>query len=359
MALSTPPLSLTDPQNAINQQLLKQQTNGAAMPAVSPTIDYGQNNTPNTIGITDPGQGPNKTDPSNPFASAGPVPPMAGGGVTGFAPTPSPWPTSGDPNFPQQAAKAAASTNTQTPTTVPNGDYQSWFMNLVGNQPWNQQTFNALAPQLQTAGIQITPPNANGDQTKIGIPDGHGGTQWVRVGFGEGHPVWIPQNGSGDSNPNAVGGAQLPSIFGGAQSGQANDLFNLLMGRAQQSLNINPNDPIIRNQIDNYAAQQERGRRNYLQQVAEQAGPGANTSAEARASAEQVGQGTSAFSAQIGQNELNARRQEIQNALSGASGLLTTQQQLALQEELAQLQLQQNAYQFDTNQQYLNSPLNG
>jgi hypothetical protein len=70
------------------------------------------------------------------------------------------------------------------------GNEQQWFMDLVGNRPWNQQTFNALAPTLQQYGFHITPPNANHEQTKIQLPDG----TWVRVGFGEGHPVWIPQN---------------------------------------------------------------------------------------------------------------------------------------------------------------------
>jgi hypothetical protein len=87
---------------------------------------------------------------------------------------------------------------------VQNGDYQSWFMNLIAGKPFNQQTLNALEPTLKANGVQLTPPNANGEQTKIGIPDGNGGTQWVRVGFGEGHPVWIPQ--AGGSGGGAAGG---------------------------------------------------------------------------------------------------------------------------------------------------------
>src|SRR5437870_5529643 len=47
------------------------------------------------------------------------------------------------------------------------GNEQQWFMQLVGNRPWNQATFNELAPTLQQYGFKITPPNAVGDQTKI------------------------------------------------------------------------------------------------------------------------------------------------------------------------------------------------
>ena len=52
------------------------------------------------------------------------------------------------------------------------GNEQQWFMQLVGNRPWNQQTFNELAPTLQQYGFKITPPNAVGDQTKIQLPNG-------------------------------------------------------------------------------------------------------------------------------------------------------------------------------------------
>jgi hypothetical protein len=164
------------------------------------------------------------------------------------------------------------------------------------------------------------------------------------------------------------------------------------MKRATQDLNIDPNSPIIKNQTDAYAAQQERTSRNYLSSVAEKQGANANIGAERRGAAEQVGQSTSAFEAQLMGQELAARRQEIQSALSGAMGLLTAEQQMQLQQELAKLTLQQQqlqftssqgqqesqfgrnlaqqgtqfgqnlaqqAFQFDTNSQFQNSPLYG
>ncbi len=89
-------------------------------------------------------------------------------------------------------------------------DYESWFRSLVGNRPWNQQSFNELAPTLKQYGFNITPPNAVGDQTKIQLPTG----EWVRVGFGEGHPVWIPQNNAGATGTNFGSAGPNPSGTG-------------------------------------------------------------------------------------------------------------------------------------------------
>src|SRR5206468_9699826 len=113
--------------------------------------------------------------------------------------------TPGDPLH--QPGTTFGATNSQGWTDVwgpgPQGsDYQSWFMNLVGNRPWNQETLNNLMPTLSHYGFKLTPPNASGDQTKIQLPTG----EWVRVGFGEGHPVWIPQGGAGASGSGGTAG---------------------------------------------------------------------------------------------------------------------------------------------------------
>lgn len=176
--------------------------------------------------------------------------------------------------------------------------------------------------------------------------------QWHVVTRGaEGGAGTLAMSGAG--GPGGAGGAAVGGISPAAGPGAStlspvgtgstssdpnqNALFKLLMDRATQSLKVDPNDPIIRGQVDAYGASQERARRNYLSGVAEQAGPVANISAERRHSAEQVGQATSAFQAQALQTELTARRQEIQQALTGAQGMLTSEQQNALQLELAQI----------------------
>src|SRR5439155_10454279 len=86
-----------------------------------------------------------------------------------------------------------------------NNDYQEWFMALVEARggDYNQKTLNDLMPILSQHGIQLTPPNQAGDQTKINIP----GQGWVRVGFGEGHPVWIPQGEGGGGGGGGQGQA--------------------------------------------------------------------------------------------------------------------------------------------------------
>lgn len=76
--------------------------------------------------------------------------------------------------------------------TVPGGDYQALFQSLIAGKPFNQQTLLDLEPTLNQYGIRLTPPNAVGDRTKIQLPTG----EWVRVGFGEGHPVWVVQPGA-------------------------------------------------------------------------------------------------------------------------------------------------------------------
>ena len=85
-------------------------------------------------------------------------------------------------------------------SSVPNGDYQAWFQSLIAGKPFTQQTLLDLEPTLNRYGVQLTPPNAAGDRTKIGLPNG----QWVRVGFGEGRPVWVPQPGT------AAGASMVP-----------------------------------------------------------------------------------------------------------------------------------------------------
>jgi len=99
--------------------------------------------------------------------------------------------------MPQNAPPTApATTGAQS---VPGGDYQTWFNSLIQGKPFNQQTLLDLEPTLNQYGVKLTPPNAVGDRTKIGLPNG----QWVRVGFGEGKPVWVVQPGTGASTPMA------------------------------------------------------------------------------------------------------------------------------------------------------------
>ena len=73
---------------------------------------------------------------------------------------------------------------------IPNNDTRALFDALVTGKPFGQQTLLDLEPTLAQYGIRLTPPNATGERTKIGDPISG---RWTRVGFGEGHWVWIVQ----------------------------------------------------------------------------------------------------------------------------------------------------------------------
>jgi hypothetical protein len=132
--------------------------------------------------------------------------------------------------------------------------------------------------------------------------------------------------------PNAIHGGIL-----GDSGAFGDQLVNQLTQRANQSLNIDPKtDPIIKRQVDAASATQERGRRNYLNDLAESSNPYATGSMNTAATqtAEAAAQNTSAMESQLTQNELTARRQEIEQALQSEGNLLTTDQYLSLQREL-------------------------
>ncbi len=122
-----------------------------------------------------------------------------------------------------------------------------------------------------------------------------------------------------------------------ANKAKGDALYGQLSARAGQSLNIDRNDPIIRAQSDAFSAQQERERRQYLNQAAEQGGQFYNPTQERRMTAEKAGQATGGFEAQLMGRELTSRRDEIQQALNGMQGQLSAEQQMNLQKQLGLL----------------------
>lgn len=122
-----------------------------------------------------------------------------------------------------------------------------------------------------------------------------------------------------------------------AQDPRSADLWRMLMERASQGLAVDRNDPVIRQQSEAFSANQERARRNYISDVAEQRGPLANIQGERRMAAERAGIASGAFEAELVGREIAARRDEIAQALAGLSGRLTAEQEMALRQELAQL----------------------
>lgn len=142
---------------------------------------------------------------------------------------------------------------------------------------------------------------------------------------------WLSGGGDG-------GGGDAP------QTGDYNDprrqsFYDMLMGRANQSLNIDwRKDPVIRAQSDAFAANQERSRRQSVNKASEAAGPYGNIDTERRLAAETSAQNTSGFEGALMQHELDARRQEQQAALEGIGGVLSEDQSDKRARDLANLQ---------------------
>lgn len=151
----------------------------------------------------------------------------------------------------------------------------------------------------------------------------------------------------------SFGSGQLSGLFGD----KAESLYSMLMQRAGQSLTPSYKDPVIANQVNAFGAAQTRASRDYIDDLAESRGPITNLQGEKRLMAEKNAQGLGSYQAQLMQHEVDARRQEIQFALSGAMGMLSDQQRMALQRELEYLNMSQRAYEFDSSDEFRRSPL--
>lgn len=111
-------------------------------------------------------------------------------------------------------------------------------------------------------------------------------------------------------------------------------LYNQLLTRAQQGTQIDPNDPVIKAQVDSYRAEAERANRNYMSDLAESSGPYANLRGEQRMGAEKIGQGVGGLRSQLLGRELQSRRDEIAQSLAGLGGMLSADQAANMQREL-------------------------
>lgn len=114
-------------------------------------------------------------------------------------------------------------------------------------------------------------------------------------------------------------------------------LYQRLLERSSQGLAIDRTDPTVRAQADAYAANEQRASRSALADMAEKAGPYANMTSERRLAGERVGQRTGAYEAELMGREVQARRDEIAQALVSMQGMLTQEQEVSLRQELAQL----------------------
>lgn len=200
--------------------------------------------------------------------------------------------------------------------------------------------------RLNDSGLVMTPYGETIDMLKA-ARTGNGSAAWTDQTGGGGA---ASGNGYGAAGAAGVAGANGAHGTAGVSTPANMDpmqqqLVNALMQRSNQSLNINAaSDPNIRSQADPYAAAQERGARNFLADQAEKNGPNANMTGQARVAAEHAAQASGLFESGLVGHELDARRNEIQNALTSMQGMLTDQQKMALQKELG--------YMTDATQRY-------
>jgi len=134
-------------------------------------------------------------------------------------------------------------------------------------------------------------------------------------------------------------------------------LLDLLMQRARQGTSIGRDDPNVRAQVDPMVAQMTRANREYQDSLAEKAGASGrlvNLEGDQRMAAERLGQQAATLEGQTIGREMDARRQEIEQALQTWGGLLDSESRLELQRELAYLSDATQRYSIGTqNDQFL------
>lgn len=245
------------------------------------------------------------------------------------------------PGYDEQYSPAG---NDATPTPAPTGAANNTTGSNTGTQ--NRDTYAGagtpdwvkwqlgLVNSTDDANYWITemakdPKVAAGDRSAIDY--------WIdRIRRGDGSELvrngtlQLYGGGAAGNGDAASGGSFMASPY-------ASSLWEMLMKRANQSLNVNSKDPIIAGQTNAYRAEQTRGMRNNLAQAAEAGGPEANLSMERRMGNEQVAQSTGNLESQLMSQELTARRAEITQALTEMGSFLTDEQRLSLQRELALL----------------------
>jgi hypothetical protein len=126
-----------------------------------------------------------------------------------------------------------------------------------------------------------------------------------------------------------------------ANQGTQDVVRNSYLQQATQGTHVDPStDPNVRAQADSYAANMTRAARNASADAAESLGPSATGAVRGaqRMATERAGQAAGSFEAQLVGKEIDNRRSEIQNALAKLQGMGETDQKLALERELAQLQ---------------------
>ena len=299
-------------------------------------------------------------------------------------PAPNPWTTYTQAATPRSAAPAAPAPTAAAPASAmpaagqgtgysatPAGQLEQQFWSLFPGQSGGNGTITPeqlRAQEANLAKLGITIHSSTGGDN-IRLPDGrlidvikdvggqnkamwHDPTRWQAGGDLAGRSGSGGSSSSRSSSSSTSGGS--PMTANPYDTSQRDALYAELLARSKQGLNVNAQtDANIRQQADPFEAAMIRAERERMANVAEGRGPLANLEGERRLGAERVGQSAGAFEAGLVGDEVQARRTEIQNALSQRGSILSQNQQEALQRELAMLddrlkreQMSQQASQF-------------
>ena len=149
------------------------------------------------------------------------------------------------------------------------------------------------------------------------------------------------QAGNAQTYSNTPGSAPTQNT---TNQGTQDVLRNKYLQQVVQGTSIDAqNDPNIRQQSDAFGAAQERARRDQASDIAEKFAGSGQTGAqnvETRLLNERASQGRASFEADLVGRELQTRRDEINNAMSQLGGMLSDDQNRALQKELANIDAQ-------------------
>lgn len=154
-------------------------------------------------------------------------------------------------------------------------------------------------------------------------------------------PVTSPIPGTTPSTPAAPA---APGTGGGPKDDpEWQALYAELVKRSQQSLSVDPNDPIIKGQVDSATAIANREALKQQQAAAERGGAYATGATEnaSRMTGETVQLHAQAMQFELQAREVTARRAEIAQALEQRQGMLTTEQTVRLKELDQQLEREQ------------------
>lgn len=168
------------------------------------------------------------------------------------------------------------------------------------------------------------------------------------------NPTWDWDEGTGGDAGDGGGGGADPA---------RSAFWNAIMKKALADPTADPKDPMIRNQVEAYRAEQERGARRFQEQQAEAGGAYYNPTNESRMANEKVGQLAGGFQATLLQKKWDSEKAEILEYAKMYGAYLTEQERNALQEKLAALdralgwaRLQQDAYQWDQDDEFRRLP---